>query len=235
MSRFSYTHFQGESVMGGFRYGNYYGNERERSYRATNFDFYDPWQTDGDYQMPIVRKCDIVPDSLIGFNYAKSMKTDKQCGIHFFIDDYQFERIWSNPRQTIPSLARFRCVLTPDFSLYLDMPMAMKIWNTYRSRMVGQMMQRRGLAVIPTLSWAEEETFSFCFDGIEPGGVVAVSTVGLARKKDAWAGWCAGMDEAMRRLNPSVVLCYGTPIDYDFGDVPVRFYKQRTFRNAQKG
>ena len=221
--------------MGGFRYGNYYGNERERSYRATNFDFYDPWQTDGDYQMPIVRRSDVVPERLLGFNYAKCEREDTECGIHFFIDDYQFERIWSNPRQTIPSLARFRCVLTPDFSLYLDMPMAMKIWNTYRSRMVGQIMQRRGLAVIPTLSWAEEETFSFCFDGIEPGGVVAVSTVGLARKKDAWDGWRAGMDEAMRRLNPSVVLCYGKPIGYDFGDVPVRFYKPRTFKSAKKG
>ena len=113
--------------------------------------------------------------------------------------------------------------------------MAMKIWNTYRSRMIGQIMQREGLEVIPALSWAEEETFSFCFDGIEPGGVVAVATVGVARKKDAWEGWRAGMDEAMRRLRPSTVLCYGKPIDYDFGDVPVRFYEQRKFSNVRKG
>ena len=235
MSRFSYTHLEVHPSMGGQRYGNYYGNERERSYRATNFDFYDPWQTEGNYQMPIVRRCDVVPERLLGFNYAKCEKEDTHCGIHFFIDDYQFERIWSNPRQTIPRLARFRCVLTPDFSLYLDMPMAMKIWNTYRSRMIGQMMQQRGLQVIPTLSWAEKETFSFCFDGIEPGGTVAVSTVGLARKKDAWDGWRAGMDEAMRRLSPSTVLCYGKPIDYDFGDVPVRFYKPRQFKATKKG
>ena len=220
--------------MGELRYGRY-GGERERSYRATNFDFYDPWQVAGMYEMPIVRKCNIVPERLLGFNYAKCEKEDTECGIHFFIDDYQFERIWHNPRQTIPRLARFKCVLTPDFSLYLDMPMAMKIWNTYRSRMIGQIMQQMGLNVIPTLSWAEEATYRFCFDGIEPEGVVAVSTVGIVRKKDAWDGWCAGMDAAMRRLRPSVVLCYGTPIDYDFGDIPVRFYKQRTFRNMQKG
>ena len=218
--------------MGELRYGRY-GGERERSYRATNFDYFDPWNAAGKYEMPIVRRCDTVPERLLGFNYAKCEKEDTRCGIHFFIDDYQFERIWSNPRQTIPTLSRFQCVLTPDFSLYLDMPMAMKIWNTYRSRMIGQIMQREGLEVIPTLSWAEEATYSFCFDGIEPGGVVAVSTVGIVRKKAAWNGWCAGMDEAIRRLNPSVVLCYGTPIDYDFGDVPVRFYKPRRF--TQKG
>ena len=214
--------------MGELRYGRY-GGERERSYRATNFDFYNPWQVAGDYEMPIVRKTDTVPERLLGFNYAKCEKEDTDCGIHFFIDDYQFERIWSNPRQTIPRLARFKCALTPDFSLYLDMPMAMKIWNTYRSRMIGQIMQGQGLDVIPTLGWAEEETFSFCFDGVEPGGVVAVSTVGVVRKKDARKLWFAGMDEAIRRLSPSTILCYGKKIGYDFGDIPVKFFNSRKF------
>ena len=44
--------------------------------------------------------------------------------------------------------------MRPDFSLYLDMPMAMKIWNVYRSRLIGQMMQDADIVVIPTLSWA---------------------------------------------------------------------------------
>lgn len=30
--------------------------------------------------------------------------------------------------------------------------------------------------VIPTLSWAEDASFQFCFDGIEPGGVVNKKT-----------------------------------------------------------
>ena len=35
-----------------------------------------------------------------------------------------------------------------------------------------------GITVIPTLQWAEKETFSFCFDGIELGETVTVSTIG---------------------------------------------------------
>ena len=92
--------------MGELRYGQYYGGERERSYRATNFDYYDPLQAEGHYEMPVSRKTDIVPERLLGFNYAKCEKEDTECGIHFFIDDYQFERIWSNPRQTIPHHGR---------------------------------------------------------------------------------------------------------------------------------
>jgi len=31
-------------------------------------------------------------------------------------------------------LAKYDCVLTPDFSTYTDMPTPMKLWNIYRSR-----------------------------------------------------------------------------------------------------
>lgn len=113
-------------------------------------------------------------------------------------------------------LSQWGCVLTPDFSLYLDMPMDMKIWNTYRSRQIGQIMQREGLHVIPSISWAEPETFSFCFDGIEPGGVVSVSTVGVKRNRNAMELWQRGMDEAMKRLHPHAVVVYGGDIDYEY-------------------
>ena len=42
----------------------------------------------------------------------------------------------------------------------------MKVWNIYRARLIGQMMQDYGLNVIPGLQWAEPETFKFCFEGI---------------------------------------------------------------------
>ena len=72
------------------------------------------------------------------------------------------------------------------------------------------------MRVIPTLSWAEDATFQFCFDGIEPGGVVSVSTIGVKRDEDATGIWKSGMDEAMRRLTPSIVVVYGGDIGYEF-------------------
>lgn len=55
-------------------------------------------------------------------------------------------------------------ILTLDFSLYGDMPKSMMVWNTYRSRLISQLMQKAGIIVIPTVSWADEKTFDFCFD-----------------------------------------------------------------------
>lgn len=52
----------------------------------------------------------------IGFNYAKSTKDCEGKGVHFFLDDYQFCRLWSNIDRYIPMLQRFRYVMSPDFS-----------------------------------------------------------------------------------------------------------------------
>ena len=206
----------------------YYGDERERTYDAYNLHDYDPERVTGPYDLPVLKKCDYVPENLIGFNYMLST-VDRDAGIHFFIDDYQFERVWGSPHQYMEKLGEFPCVLTPDFSLYMDMPLAMKIWNTYRSRLIGQIMFDEGIQVIPTLQWAGPETFDFVFDGIEGGGTVAVSTVGVMKDKEAKKIWRAGMEKALERIHPKTVVCYGAKIDFDFGNIDTVTIKAREF------
>ena len=73
---------------------------------------------------PRIPKADVKPAELQGFNYAKSTPSDQKRGkgCHFFIDDYQFERLWNSPSAYLGVLRGYDCVLTPDFSLYMDMP-----------------------------------------------------------------------------------------------------------------
>lgn len=209
----------------------WYGDERRRTNDAYNLDMaHDTEMTDDFWQMPVIKRCDFVPGDLVGFNYAKTYK-DKNVGIHFYVDDYQFERIWNYTEKYIDILAPYDCILTPDFSLYMDMPMPMKIWNVYRSRQIGAFFQNEGIAVIPTLQWAEPETFCFCFQGIEKGGVVSVSTVGVKRDSGAMDIWRDGMDEAIRQIEPSTILLYGGNIGYDFGDIRVVEYANKVTEN----
>lgn len=193
----------------------YYGDERERTYGSVNLREYDDSRVVGEYDMPIIYAEQHVPTDLISFNYMLTSK-DFEKGIHFYIDDYQFERIWQNPNKYIDKLSRFDCVCTPDFSLYMDMPIAMQIWNVYRSRLIGQIMQDAGITVIPTLQWADERSYGFCFDGIEQGGVVSASTIGVKRDREARKIWFAGMDEAIKRLKPTCVVIYSGDIGYKF-------------------
>lgn len=216
----------------------YYGDARERTADIYNLFEVDPHRVEGPYQMPIVKATQHVPDRLIGFNYLLSSE-EYDAGIHFYIDDYQFERIWNNPHKYMERLTQFDCALTPDFSLYLNMPEAMKIWNIFRSRLIGQIMQRYGIEVIQSLSWAGPESLEYCFDGLEPGGTVSVSTIGVKNDADAWALWQAGMDEAMKRLAPKNVIVYGGAAEYDFKKADVVHIKnevtERWRENTGKG
>ena len=214
--------------------GGYYGDERERTNKAYNLDLIDYEALTNDFwQMPTIKNDHFVPDDLIGFNYAKTSK-NKEAGIHFYVDDYQFERIWNYPEKYIDILKEYQCILSPDFSLYMDMPMPMKIWNTYRSRQIGAYCQREGIKVIPTLSWAEPETFRFCFAGIPKGSIVSVSTVGVKESKEALKIWTAGMDEAIKVIEPETIIHYGGKIDYDYGGLDVRYYTNKVTDNWKR-
>ena len=213
--------------------GGYYGDERERTNRKYNLDILDPDNLTNDFwQMPIIENNGYIPNDLIGFNYAKTSK-NKNAGIHFYIDDYQFERIWNYPEKYIDVLKEYSCILTPDFSLYMDMPMAMKIWNVYRSRQIGAYYQSMGFNVIPTISWAEPATFEFCFKGIPKGSIVSISTIGVKRDKDALKIWCDGVTEMIKQIEPSAILIYGGALEYDYGNIKVVYFENKVTENLR--
>ena len=202
-------------------------NERHRTNDTYNLDLVDISNSTNDFwQMPIIENNNFIPSDLIGFNYAKSSENKKK-GIHFYLDDYQFERLWNNPSEYVDVLSEYECILSPDFSLYLDMPMPMKIWNIYRSRQIGQYYQSMGIKVIPTLSWAEKETFEFAFKGIPKGSIVSVSTIGVKRSEEALQIWKDGMDAMIKEIEPSTILVYGGKLDYDYGNIQVLYFENK--------
>lgn len=188
----------------------------------------------GKYDFPIIHSyTGKIPHELIPFNNAKSF-SKRDVGIHFFIDDYQFERLWRFPDRYISLLQQYDCVLSPDFSVYVDMPLSLKIFNIYRNRVLGNYWQRNGIKVIPTLQWADLRTFDFCFNGIEFGGTVAVSTLGSAKSPISKGYWIEGMQRAIDKLKPNTILLYGSPIDFDFGNIHVVNYQNEVFNRLRK-
>lgn len=206
----------------------YYGDRRERTFNKYLLHEFDPFRCSGFYQIPTLEPETFVPERLIDFNAAKSSK-EFDFGVHFFIDDYRFECFWNSPAQYVDKMRLYECAFTPDFSLYMDMPMAMKIWNIYRSRLIGQIMQNAGIRVIPTVSWAEPETYAFCFDGIPEGGNVAVSTVGVMRDKEAKKIFMDGMAAMIEKVKPGMILMYGKAIPEACGEVQFKSYENDTF------
>lgn len=150
----------------------------------------------------------------LGFNYVKStVKSTPRTGVHFFLDDYQFDRVWYSANTYIPYLKKFSCVLSPDFSLYTDFPKAVQIFNHYRKHWCAAYWQEHGLTVIPTIAWSDKESFEWCFDGEPEGGIVAVSNIGCMRNKDTRKAFNEGYEEMLVRLQPKEVLFYAHTFD----------------------
>lgn len=199
---------------------DYYGATRERSFEQWNFLDYDSSRVEGKYNMPTNKPTQHRPKELLGFDHMLA-SNEYHKGVHFYLYDYMFERIWNSPRQYFDKLAKFDCVISPDFSLYTDMPIAMQIWNTYRNRLLTQMMQDYGIEVIPTIMWSTPESYDFCFDGMPKHSVLAVETVGCVKDPIAKKTWHEGMAEAMKRLEPTAIVLYGSDIGFNFGKTEV--------------
>lgn len=129
--------------------------------------------------------------------------------VTFFTADYRFEQLWTSPSRFLGYMTPKHVSLTPDFSLYTDHPRAVHLWNIFRSRWLGAYWQRSGLQIVPTVTWADLKSYDYCFLGLPSEAVLAVSTVGVLRRKATVLLWAQGYAEMVRRLRPVQVICSG--------------------------
>ena len=180
---------------------------QERNYENLNKAIY---LGAGPYNIPFIDPVKAGADNWISFNFAKTCEEPEIHGVHFFIDDYQFNRVWSQPDTYINRLRQFQAVMTPDFSTYTDFPKAIQIYNHYRKHWLGRYWQDHGITVIPTISWSDHESFEWCFDGEPVGGTVAVASVGTQSNPETAQLFMDGYNEMLARLRPAEIILYGT-------------------------
>lgn len=166
----------------------------------------------GKWSIPLVKSQRLEVDKPLLLACSDTRPNDFACncrrGVHFFVDDYRFQSIYKNPNKTLEKFSQYAFLLTPDFSLYADMPRWKQLENVAKNRWCGAYWQQKGLTVIPTISWAGAPSFEFCFDGVEQNAVVAIGMIGC---KGSRVGFMHGYHVMMERLRPSKVICFGDP------------------------
>lgn len=122
---------------------------------------------DGKFELPTVfqEKEEIIPLDMIPFDKRNEYKEQNDLFIHFFINDDKFVQLLSNPNKYIGELKSFKGVISPDFSLYRDMPYSEQASNTHINRSLGHYMQSQGLYVIPNVRWSDRRRFRWLRDG----------------------------------------------------------------------
>lgn len=146
----------------------------------------------------------------VGFNYFLGEKHPEDKILHFFLDDYQFERVWKEPNKYLEKICKFKYVIAPDFSLYIDHPKAVQIFNHYRKMWCARYWQDAGATVIPCICWSDESSFEWCFDGTPKHAPICVSTVGgFGNHEYNKEGWLRGYRKCLEVLEPSQVILFG--------------------------
>lgn len=182
----------------------------------------------GEYHIPQIKPItELYVKDWIGFNFVSTTKKQRETtGVHFYIDDYQFERVWNYPWRFSKVFNEFGAIMSPDFSTYLDFPKAVRVFNHYRKHWCGAYWQEMGATVIPTIEWGKPEDYDWCFDGEPEGGIVAVSNVGIMRDKELRENYMRGYKEMLTRLQPKEVLMFGHIFDDYPGPVHYIHYQQ---------
>ena len=165
-------------------------------------------RSEGRFEFPIIKKQNIDVNKVKFLSYVNAKINDKENKdktIHFFTHDWKFEKVYENAEEELEKLSQYYCLLSPDYSIFTNMPIALQILSVFKNRWCGAYWQEKGLNVIPTVSWGDERSFDFCFDGIEEGAIVAVCTY---YREDAEKEFMLGYNEMMKRIKPRVVLCY---------------------------
>lgn len=172
------------------------------------------------WDIPVIRKQSVDLSGPVGLIACTDTRPDDEKnawrGVHHFVDDARFEDAYRHSERRLAKYSQYRFVLTPDYSLFPEMPLWRQIESVGKSHWCGAYWQEHGITVVPTMGWGLAPTFDFCFAGVEDGSVVAVSTLGCRAGRTRFL---RGYDTILERVRPEAVICFGKPVPGMRGEI----------------
>ena len=185
---------------------------------------------DGLLEIPHIKKPDkiIIPSELIPFSQRNRSNNYNEF-VHFYEHDKNFATVLTAAKEHFDCLKKFQGVISPDCSLYRDMPLVLQIANTYMNRAIGHYLQSKGLYVIPNIRWGDERSYTtielpekFAFLGVPKHSIVSIGTYGCIKSKENKIYFAEGLEAMLEELEPEIVLVYGGMPDSIFAKVKDR-------------
>lgn len=155
--------------------------------------------------------CNWTERDFIPFSRRNSAKENGGV-VHCFEHDASFKQFWTNMDKSIYELKDFDAVFTPDFTMYVDVPEAHNKWQLLRSRLCGARMQQVGYNVIPTITYGDATSLTWCLEGLVHNGVYGISGTGLKGCSAKLKLFQYAMRKIEEELSPIKVFVYGEPV-----------------------
>lgn len=192
-----------------------------------NPELVDGARFDGILEIPVIEKPEklMVPSGMVPFSKMDRVEDPRRFAVCEYELDVEFADLLRDPDKYVKELRRYQAFITPDASLYWDMPLAAQIVNKYRNHAVGHFMQSKGVYTIPNVRWGDERTYTcdylpepLAFLGVEKHSIVSIGSYGVVKTRDEKRHFRAGLEAMLEWLEPEVVLVYGSTPDDVFGE-----------------
>lgn len=190
-------------------------------------DWVENAQFSGIMEIPIIRKQNIIeiPKHLVPFSVRNRVDGNGEILCFYEYDD-NFSNFITNPDEFIGDLEKFNGIISPDCSLFIDMPLCLQIADVYFNRAVGHYLQEKGFTVIPNIRWGDERTYTTCelpekiaFLGVEKHSIVAIGEYGQIRSAEDKRLFREGLIAMLDELEPEMVIVYGKMSKHIFDDL----------------
>lgn len=158
-------------------------------------------------QLPVIRH--YLPAEMLCFNERSRIKDMPDCGLHCFINDIQFECLWSNCDRYLNLLRKLPLFIGPDFSAYRDMEEWRRIYNCGRNYAIANYLIANNVNVVPVATWAFLSDLDWSLDGFQEGCTLAISNNGCLREPSSRKVFTAGVDIIQRKLKPKAIYVCG--------------------------
>lgn len=186
------------------------------------------------YEMPKIKAVHKAPPAeIMGFNRAK-LSNNKHICPHCFINDELFSILWTQPRRYINYITSVDAIIDTDFSVYEDMPLIQKEFNTYRNHLLAAWWQYLGAIVIPNVSWFDINAIEFSISGLPKFSTIAINSTGLGRSNQARARWLECYSAVIQLLAPERIIRYGAKIPGEHTEISY-YYQNDNLKSVNNG
>jgi hypothetical protein len=215
---------------------------RARGYRTADLimNKYDilsdlQYTLDDPIPIPIVNGVNNVDVSVSLTAFSKSTCTSNFLQIvHFYEPDVNFVRILHNPKKYIDLLKKFNAVIGPDFSQKIGYQPFVCFENSWWNKALSAYFQKEGIVVIPNVTWSTPASYSYAFSGLPKNSIIAINCTGIKSSSVSIYLWRKGYEQAIRILEPTLILRYGDVMPGEYTDISV-YFENINLNNLRNG
>lgn len=166
------------------------------------------------YGFPILECTAPKPTDTVDFKHSLKLNKVKNLNINFFVHDTEFLPVFNNPDKYMNHFKCFQSICGTDFSIDIQSPLALQIYNKYRNHVLSWYFQHNGVKLIPKVNILPNCS-NWIYDGLPYNSMLCCSTNGRNRNELQRKEFRECFAEMESILKPHTVVIVGAKIDIE--------------------